>query len=100
MNKNRCFLLESLLLILILIIASFTGCVEEQQKEEIAEEEPLEETPVDQVSMLPNWRDGVYHDYQETERKLRYYNDKFPNLVEFFSIGKRLKRGADSALPG
>jgi hypothetical protein len=43
---------------------------------------------LDQPSVLPNWTDGNYHDYFGTTEMLNGFNDKYPNLVDVFSIGK------------
>jgi hypothetical protein len=43
---------------------------------------------LDQPSVLPDWSDGEYHDYSGTMEMLNGFNDKYPDLVEVFSIGK------------
>ncbi|VVB61055.1 Zinc carboxypeptidase [uncultured archaeon] len=42
----------------------------------------------DQPSVLPNWTDGDYHDYFGTTEMLNNFNEKYPDLVKVFSIGK------------
>jgi len=48
----------------------------------------LPEVKADQPSVLPNWTDGEYHDYYGTTKMLKGFNQKYPDLVEAFSIGK------------
>jgi hypothetical protein len=39
-------------------------------------------------SILPEWRDGKYHDYYGTMKMLNDLNEKYHDLVDVFSIGK------------
>jgi hypothetical protein len=48
----------------------------------------LPEIKLDKPSILPNWKDGEYHDYYGTMELLNGFNDKYPDLVKVFSIGK------------
>lgn len=69
----------------ILLLVLLAGCVKEQQKtEEILESEIERDYP----SMLPDWRDGEYHDYYSTMDLLQEYRIKYPDLVNVFSIGE------------
>jgi len=74
----------------ILIIVIFTGCITEEQKStsntiaEIIQPEIKLDTP----SILPNWKDGQYHDYSGTMKMLNGFNEEYPDLVKVFSIGK------------
>jgi len=43
---------------------------------------------LDHPSILPNWTDGEYHDYFGTTEMLNGFNEKYPDLVNVFSIGK------------
>ena len=43
---------------------------------------------LDQPSILPDWKDGKYHDYYDTVQILNDFNNKFPDLVNVFSVGK------------
>ena len=43
---------------------------------------------MDQPSVLPDWKDGEYHNYFTTMEMLNNFNDKYPDLVKVFSIGK------------
>jgi hypothetical protein len=73
--------------IIFLLLFSLAGCVEESQdvnKQEI----DLIETEIDTPSILPDWKNGEYHDYKATTYKLRNFNKDYPNLVNIFSIGK------------
>ena len=42
---------------------------------------------IDFESKLPDWNEGEYHDYQETKELLDYFNQRYPDLVDVFSIG-------------
>jgi hypothetical protein len=42
---------------------------------------------LDQPSILPDWKDGEYHDYYETTDMLSDFKVKYPDLVNVFSIG-------------
>jgi hypothetical protein len=66
----------------------FTGCVTEEQKSEVSTETVLPEVPLDHPSILPDWKDGEYHDYSGTMEMLNGFNDKYHNLVKVFSIAK------------
>jgi len=46
---------------------------------------------VDNPSILPSWRDGEYHDYEATKQKIIDLNEKYPDLVDFYSIGKSVQ---------
>jgi hypothetical protein len=69
----------------ILLIVTFSGCIEEEQK---TEKIPTPEVKLDQPSILPDWNDGEYHDYYETTDMLSDFKVKYPDLVNVFSIGK------------
>jgi hypothetical protein len=43
---------------------------------------------LDQPSILPDWKDGEYHDYYGTMKLLNDFKGKYPDLVKVFSIGK------------
>lgn len=73
-------------LIFILICGIFAGCIQEEQKSELEDVQP--EIQLDQPSILPEWKDGEYHDYYGTMELLNGFNDKYPDLVDVFSIGK------------
>jgi hypothetical protein len=45
------------------------------------------EVKLDQPSILPDWKDGEYHDYYGTMELLNDFNGKYPDLVNVFSIG-------------
>ena len=71
----------------ILLIVIFTGCIEEQKPEK-SEETAIPDVELDQPSVLPNWKDGEYHDYYETTDTLSDFKIEYPDLVNVFSIGK------------
>ena len=61
MNKKLTYL-KVFFLCGILLTILFTGCIEEGQKPH-EEELFAPEIQLDQASMLPDWKDGEYHDY-------------------------------------
>ena len=81
-------LLKILFLTGILLTVIFTGCIQEEQKPEESKETLIPEVTLDQPSVLPDWKDGDYHDYYGTTQMLNDLNDKFPDLTNVFSIGK------------
>ena len=85
MDKKLSYL-KVLFLSGILLIVMFTGCVEEKQKSD--EELFTPEVELDQPSILPDWNDGEYHEYYGTTEMLNDFNDRFPDLVDVFSIGE------------
>jgi len=44
-----------------------------------------------QNNILPDWKDGEYHDYKMVTQLLNKYAEDYPDLVEVFSIGKSVK---------
>ena len=71
----------------ILLIVTFSGCIENEQK---SEEKALSvpEVKLDQPSILPAWKDGEYHDYYGTMDLLNEFQINYPDLVNIFSIGE------------
>jgi hypothetical protein len=84
MNKKISHLITTFLFF-ILFTVMFSGCFEKKQK---TEEITIPVVKLDQPSILPDWKDGEYHDYYETTDKLSDFKVKYPNLVNVFSIGK------------
>jgi len=73
----------------VLLTLSFAGCIEEKDNsKEKTENLSVEKTQLDNSSILPNWNDGEYHDYQTTSQMLSDFNKEYPNLVYLFTIGK------------
>jgi len=72
----------------ILLTVLFSGCINQEQKPALSSAIVLPEVKVDPPSVLPNWTDGKYHDYYGTTEMLNGFNDKYPDLVNVFSIGK------------
>ena len=79
--------LMALFLCCILLTVIFTGCINEKQKSEESKETLLPEVKLDQPSILPDWKDGEYHDYYGTIDVLNEFQTKYPDLVNVFSIG-------------
>ena len=76
-----------ILLILILVSGIFAGCIDEEKKSEIEDIVPPN-LHLDFPSILPDWKDGEYHDYYKTTDLLYDLNIDYPDLVNLFSIGK------------
>ena len=72
----------------ILLTVLFTGCINQEQKPAVSTETVIPEIKLDQPSVLPDWKDGEYHDYSGTMEMLNGFNDKYPDLIDVFSIGK------------
>jgi len=85
---DKTFYLKVFFLCGILLTVMFTGCIEENQKSENTEESPMPEIQIDQPSILPDWKDGEYHDYPATKQMLNDFDMDYPDLVNVFSIGK------------
>ncbi len=80
--------LIALFLCCILLVVTYSGCIEKEQKSEESKETLLPEAQLDKPSVLPDWKDGKYHDYYGTIDILNEFQIKYPNLVNVFSIGK------------
>jgi hypothetical protein len=89
MNKSITLLII-LLICFFLLSISLTGCLEEKESDETTEKLLLEEMQLDIASVLPDWRDGDYHDYLATAQMLNDFNEQYPNLVYLFTIGKSI----------
>ena len=85
MNNKKLSYFKVIFLSSILLIVVFTGCIGEEKSEEklLTPEDHL-----DQPSILPDWKNGAYHDYYSTMQMINDFNDDFPDLVDVFSIGK------------
>jgi len=85
MARRTLMSLEIFFLVSILVMATFASCTAEEQT---AEELQIlaSEITSDQTSILPNWNDGEYHDYDATVHTLMIFNDNFPDLVDVFSM--------------
>jgi len=86
MNKKTSQLI-ALFLCCILLVVTFSGCLEEEQKPG-KEELPMLEVKLDQPSVLPDWKDEEYHDYYGTIDMLNEFQIEYPDLVNVFSIGE------------
>jgi hypothetical protein len=86
MDKKISYLI-TLFTCFILLSVLFSGCINEEQKSEESKEASQPATQLDQPSILPDWKDGEYHDYYETTDMLSDLKVKYPDLVNVFSIG-------------
>jgi hypothetical protein len=89
MNNSKLSHLKTLFITGILLIIMFTGCLEQEETKE--PEAAIPEAPLDQLALLPDWRDGEYHDYKATEKKLNEFTEEFPDLTYLYSIGKSVQ---------
>ena len=76
---------------IILVIVTFSGCIEVEQKLEEFKGKFLPKVKMNQPSILPDWKDGEYHDYYKTTDFLTNLHIKYPDLVNVFSIGKSVQ---------
>jgi hypothetical protein len=70
----------ALFLFCILFTVIFSGCINEEQKSEESKEASQPATQLDQPSILPDWKDGEYHDYYGTMELLNDFNGKYPDV--------------------
>ena len=87
MNKKTSYLL-TLFTCFILLTLIFSGFINEEQKSEESKEASQPAVKLDQPSILPDWKDGEYHDYYGTMDLLNEFQIKYPDLVNVFSIGE------------
>ena len=87
-TERKLFQLLAFFLCGILLTVLFIGCITEEQTSETITETVLPEVPLDQPCILPDWKDGEYHNYYVTTKMLNGFNQKYPDLVKVFSIGK------------
>jgi len=90
MNKKKLYPLLAILLSLILFSVVFSGCVQEAE-EKVTLPPQLEEVKTDSPSILPDWTDGKYHDYDATTQMINNFNRNYPDLVYVKSIGKSVQ---------
>jgi hypothetical protein len=87
--KNRKYTCLTIIFVLtIVLLVPLTGCIKIRCDKEENDDNNLEEIVCDNPSILPDWIDGEYHDYEFTTKTLNYYEEKYPDLVYVFSIGK------------
>jgi hypothetical protein len=80
--KKKCI---CIFIVTIFFLQIFAGCFGE---EKILEEIVAPQINLDQPLILPEWKDGKYHDYYDTLDLLQDFQIQYPNLVNVFSIGK------------
>lgn len=87
MKTNKLLIVKFFAVIIILLLLNLTGCLEQSEKKSV-EKLDLSEQKFDEEPKTPQWRDGIYHDYQATTQMLKDFNRDYPDLVDIFSIGK------------
>jgi murein tripeptide amidase MpaA len=77
-------------IILLFVTASIVSALNTKQKHKSDDFQNISSTvtQMDEPSILPDWDDGDYHDYDATREKLIDFNDNYHDLVSVFSIGK------------
>ena len=80
---------------LLISTSIMTGCIDDKKTEVIKEnsfsEKWIDEPSILPESILPDWKEGLYHDYNATKEKLIELNNRYPNLTSIFSIGKSVQ---------
>ncbi|MDD5501846.1 MAG: M14 family metallopeptidase [Candidatus Thermoplasmatota archaeon] len=66
---------------MLLLVAGLAGCIQEPGLSEKSGESQ------DLPMVLPDWKDDVYHNYEETKSWMFETGEKYPQMVEVFSIG-------------
>ncbi|MFW6119812.1 MAG: M14 family zinc carboxypeptidase [Petrotogales bacterium] len=84
--KKKSPYITVIFLVIVLLAIVLTGCLEEETPE--SEEFLASVAQPDQMSILPDWEDGEYHDYYETMEMLDNFNNKYSDLADVFSVGK------------
>ena len=70
-----------------LVSLFFFGYIE-QEKKPAGNEKIVSTVAIDHPSILPNWRNDEYHDYESMVEKINSFNQKYPSLVDLIRIGK------------
>jgi hypothetical protein len=86
MNKKISYLI-TLFTCFILLSVLFSGYINNEKNQEESKEPTLPPVKLDQPSVLPDWKDGKYHNYYGSMEMLNDFNGKYPYLVNVFSIG-------------
>jgi len=74
-------------LIFFILSPVFSGCLDEKNTN-YNNTIPSESIDLDIPSVLPDWDDEKYHEYDRMVDLLHDFNNNYPNLVELSSIGK------------
>ncbi|MFO8077680.1 MAG: M14 family metallopeptidase [Thermoplasmatota archaeon] len=74
-------------LIFFLIFPVFSGCLDEKKNDKNINI-PKDSLSFDDLSVLPDWDDAQYHDYEAMVDMLHDFDYRYPGLVNIFSIGK------------
>ncbi len=89
-NKLKICLIVIFVILILLTVKFYTLSQNEAKKKGNEDEVPVE-IQLDYPSVLPNWKNGEYHDYYRTTKMLNDLNKNYPNLVDIFSIGQSVK---------
>lgn len=77
------------LLVFFLVLFLFvSGCIENSVDTEENNKDTLEIITSDYPSVLPDWKDEIYHDYGATKKMLNDFHQQYPQLTDVFTIGK------------
>ncbi|MBS3748537.1 MAG: hypothetical protein KGY65_02140, partial [Candidatus Thermoplasmatota archaeon] len=86
--KYNWFSIKILFLIVMIVLASWSGCLSKEQNNAKENETKKSTMFSDFALKLPSWINETYHDYERTEVFLSTLEERFPDYVEMFSIGK------------
>lgn len=77
-------------ILLLFVTANVASALDTTQKPKSDDFQKISfaENHMDEPLLLPDWKDGEYHDYYATREKLIDFNDDYHDLVSVFSIGK------------
>jgi hypothetical protein len=82
-------LLKTLFSTSILLLISIIGCIEKDITNKPIDDK-VTEFKLDHPLILPDWKDGEYHDYFGTVDKLNELNSKYSNSTHIFTIGESI----------
>ena len=90
-RRNKTSFFPLVLIVLLCVQYIPMGCFEKESQNDTLDMQLLDHGVSDDPLILPDWVDGQYHDYTKTTQLLRRFNDRYPDLVDVFSIGKSVQ---------
>ncbi len=87
--KNKIIIILTVIFVIFIMLAVKFYSLETTEKQlDESDKTLVKDQEVNTSLVLPDWKDGEYHDYQGTTQMLNNFNSKYPQLVDVFSIGK------------